>query len=647
MKNFIFDKSFFKNKKKKFNIVSKKVFIRNSIKNVKFFFIKHLNYDKSSKKVLCKFEKKQNSKLIRSCMESQCSLLMLTNSGRTISPNKEQINISKKNSNNILTRKLNKELYFKNIKHSKENIFTMIAHTTCSKSNQSFPKQVLGEFDENIIKKYNIKFCVFLGRKKNMKILHSYIQVALEHNIINEYHMYNFSRNIDDHDFIYIEFSRLLNLFPLRIFIHNHKENKELLNKPRTRTDWNPFYKKISEESNKNDIIIKCDDDILFIDIYSLKNAIEDRIKDTKSFLIHSNCINNGVCAYYQQNIFSKIKDQLNNYPKGGILGILFDKPEIAYAMHNQFCNDILVSFDNLNKYIIDDVYINTRISINFILIRGEDTKYFKDITFDDEYELSSLIPEDLLRPNKIKGDLLTAHYSYSFQEKIIFNRDTIFNNYKKIIELYLIKNKNFINKFNNHLENNLVPKIYKKLKDNSIIYTIKNWINENSYYIKNIESGKYIYINYEKDELTLSNNKTLFEINFKKNNLFEIKLGIYYFTRYNCKGKFRNENLLIKCLKDSGERDIIKENIDNEEHSFFIKFLRYKTYLSTTNDYLDNSVNGVNRWIFEKSDNIEEYIQVMQYKENKKIYYKNIKTNEVFTNYYLGWGYEGILSKI
>jgi hypothetical protein len=588
MKNFLYDKSFFYNKKKKFNKTSKnKVFVRNNIKNIKFFFIKHLNYKKYFNSLL----KKNYKKII--------------------------LKKYKKFNNN-------RKLIFKEINIKNK--------TACNSKDH--------------LKKYNVKFCVFLGRKKNMVILHSYIQLALDYNIINEYHMYNFSRNLDDHDFIYSEFNRLSNIYNSRIFIHNHYESKELLNKPRIRTDWGPFYKKISEDSGKNDIIIKCDDDILFIDIYSLKNAIEDRINDKISFLIHSNCINNGVCAYYQQDIFSKIKEQLNNYPKGGILGILFDKPEIAYAMHNQFCSDILVTFDNLNKYVIDDIYINTRISINFILIRGEDAKYFKNVTFDDEYELSSLIPEDLLRPNKIKGDLLTAHHSYSFQEKVIFNRDTIFNNYKKIVDLYLLNNKNFINKYNKTLKNNLVPSIYKKLKDNSIIYSVKNWITKNSYYIKNIDNGKYIYINYDNDEARLCDkNKTLFEINFKNNNIVEIKLGIYYLTRYNCKGKFRNENLLIKCLKDGGERDILKENID-KDGSFFIKFLRYKTYLCINNDCLDNSISGVNRWIFEKADNSEEYIHVMKFTKNKKIYYKNIQNDEIFTNYYLGWGYEGILSE-
>ena len=63
--------------------------------------------------------------------------------------------------------------------------------------------------------------------------------------------------------------------------------------------------KTISKSSfYKDSIIIKCDDDILFIDIHGLKNAIKQRKNDKKSFLIHSNCINNNICSYYQRNNF-------------------------------------------------------------------------------------------------------------------------------------------------------------------------------------------------------------------------------------------------------------------------------------------------------------------------------------------------------
>jgi hypothetical protein len=535
-----------------------------------------------------------------------------------------------KNNNKILKKKI---IFF-------NKVLNKVLNKVSNEDLNEVSNEDLNKCDDNkclgvsyIINK--IKFCVFAGREKNIKVLHFYVKLLLNNNIIDEYHIFDFTRNKEDHFFIKEEYNRLNNIYSNRIFLHNN-DNKNFYKIGKN--DWSPFYKTISEISSDNDVIIKCDDDILFIDIFSLKNAIKDRINDKYSFLIHSNCINNGVCAYYQRNLFNKLKDKLNKYPTGGILGILFEKPEIAYAIHNQFCNDILIDINNINSYIIDDIYINTRISINFILINGSDCKYLKDITIDDEYEISSYIPEKLLRPNKIKGDLITAHLSYIFQEKIMLYHDNILNNYIKIKEKYIFNNE-LIKKYNNN-KLSLLTSIH-----NNNIFKIKNWFNEKHYYIKNIETNKYLSILYENDEIKLSDiNKTIFEINNLSNNIIEIKLGIYYLTRYNIIGHFRNENILIKYLKDETEKYIIKENIDND--SFYLKFKKYNNYISLNNECnIDLTNNPKNKWIFEKVNIKDEYIEFSRFEKNNKFYYKNIKNNELYTNYYLGWSIDNLLS--
>ncbi len=502
------------------------------------------------------------------------------------------------------------------------------------------------QINENIVarndrSKYTVKFCVFLGRYSNIKILHKYIELSLKNNIIDEYHMYDFSRNIVDHNFIYEEYQRLQYIYINRIFIHNYKEN--IIGVKREKYDWSPFYKSIGL-SGENDIIIKCDDDILFIDVFSLENAINDRINDKESFLIHSNCINNGVCAYYQQDIFLKLKSELKEYPTGGLLGILFEKPELAYVMHNQFTNDLLKDFSFLNKYVIKDRYVNSRISINFILIRGEDARYLFDVSTDDEYELSSFYPEKLGRPNKIKGDLITSHLSYSFQEKVILNRHDIVINYGKIAERYSNLMGKIIEKFNENI-NIYIPKfhLYKSAlgnKDENEIYVVKNWINERHCYIKNMTHNKYLYIDYENDELILdSNKKTIFEIieKEKEKEQIEIKLGIYYITRYNSLGKIRNLNIFMKYFRDDIERRLVKEEIVSK-NIFYLKFLKYNTYFSIATE------NTKEKWTFEKVNFNSEYINYDRFIKGNKIYYRNIESNDVYTNYYLGWGLENII---
>jgi len=465
-----------------------------------------------------------------------------------------------------------------------------------------------------------------------MKILHSYIELGLQKDILDEYHMFDFSKNIEDHHFIYDEYIRLSKIYINRIFLHNDKENNIYLCKEKIKTDWSPFYKYISSHSKDNDIIIKCDDDILFIDIYNLKNAIIDRIKDKESFIIHSNCINNGVCTYYQSELFDNVKDHLKIYPKGGILGILFENPKIANIIHHQFTKDILLSYNNIDKYIIENKYINTRISINFILMNGSDMKYLKDTSYHDEYELSSLFPETLCRYNKINGSLITSHLSYSLQDKIILNNNNIINNYSKIRDMYIklkdispIKYKEIYNEtlLTSHITND--------------IYKVKNWIKDNHYYIKNIETNQYLYIDYEIDELELSSNdKTMFQINNIIDNVISIQLGIYYLTKYNSISKFRNELTLIKCYNNNNEKYMVKEDID-ENGSFFLKFIKYNNYFTVKN-------NKKSKWQFEKIICKDEYVYMTRYNKNNKFYYKNIENNEVYTNYYMGWGLENIL---
>jgi hypothetical protein len=523
----------------------------------------------------------------------------------------------------------NKKIFFKNITRLNIDISLINIKNIKEESNN-----------------YITKICVFLGREKNMVILHKYIELGLQETILNEYHMFDFSRNIKDHYFIKEEYNRLINIYPNRIFLHNSIENYDKLNNKeikKSQTNWCPFYKTLATKLyDKNSVIIKCDDDILFIDIYGLKSALEDRWKDKESFLIHSNCINNGLCGYYLRDKFPMLKAQLSIYPKGGLLGVLFEKPELAYAMHLQFLKDINNNISNLNNYIIDDVYISSRISINFILIRGEDVKYLENVSIQDEYELSSKIPEELLRKNKIKGDLITSHLSYQMQDKFILSKNDIINKYNELYSNYCNSRKNIMLNNNANQKNNI------SLHISNNTFKVPNWIKDNHIYIKHQSTNKYIYYDYETFELKLSNtNKTLFELYDYKENVYYIMLGIYYLSNNNIRGNFKNEQVLIKNMSNYSEKLIIleKDILQNTFNSYYVKFSKTNSYLSIVKDtnYLTTINKKVDKWIFEKPEKKNNFISVVREKKNNKFFYKNIETNEEYCNIYSGWGYENI----
>jgi hypothetical protein len=340
----------------------------------------------------------------------------------------------------------------------------------------------------------------------------------------------------------------------------------------------------------------------------------------------------------------------LEKYPKGGILGILFENPKIAYSIHDDFLENCLQKIDNLYNFIIDDVYINTRISINFILINGEDCKYFENTKYDDEYELSSYFPEKLMRPNKIKGDFITSHYSYALQEKTLSMNNKLMLKYNKLLSNYLNyyqtiqfnKNNTILHKFQSNY-------VFDSSQNKEFIQVL-NFQDNNLHYIKNNETDQYLYIDYEDDSISLHDQKkTLFqieEIDETDENKIQIHLGIYSFTKYNLQNNFKNKTVLIKNLSNSSEKNILIVNKDNKK---YLAFNKSKIFIGIKNNKLSFCNNCSYSWTFEKYDSSKKFINTERIEKNKKFYYKNIDTdsnsnNEIYTNFYMGWGCENIL---
>lgn len=474
-----------------------------------------------------------------------------------------------------------------------------------------------------------VKFCVFAGRQKNMNILNQYIHVLLKRNIIQEYHLFDFTRNIQDKKNLqtYLQQTK----FTGRIFLHNHEAEIQ----KSAQFDWSPFYKQISqEEFNHNSIIIKCDDDILFIDIHGLQNAIYDRMQDKKSFLIHSNCINNNICSYYHRSFFTNIQKELNEFPKGGILGPTFKNPCLAYNMHFEFCQHIMQGH-SLSNFWIPTIYCNHRISINFILLRGEDCKYFKNTSLNDEYELSSYYPEKTLRPNKIIGNCLTSHFSYHHQHKILAKTNNLYILYEKVAQSYL----STISPpplYDNVISNNVTIRQCGKNK-----FFVKNWVDD--HYVLKCKDD-YAWIRYHDSKITMHpKNKTYFQIRFFDQQIIEIHLGIYQLNPYQLMDDFTNRNILLKLLFHDQEKKI-KLIPYKKKNQFYLQFVKSKLYISFHDQSLLLTQEQKTPISIVKIKKTRENIFVKRFIRNKKIFYKNLHNGHVFTNFYLGWGYENIM---
>jgi len=224
-------------------------------------------------------------------------------------------------------------------------------------------------------KEYRSNLCTFMGRRNNIEILHKYIEEALNINAIDRYYMIDMTRNIDDHNLIQSERDRLNEKFPGRVFVRNDDKQKQLLESGEEIVggSWAPFYSFL-DSFEDNDVIIKCDDDTLYIDVETLKAACELRWKNKDPLLMHANCINNGITAYhqYKKGIWDRIenKDLIDMFPSGGLTGPLFAHPDVACDMHEQFATDLKLNETNIEKYKLkENIYFNCRVSINFIFM--------------------------------------------------------------------------------------------------------------------------------------------------------------------------------------------------------------------------------------------------------------------------------------
>lgn len=530
------------------------------------------------------------------------------------------------------------------------------------------------------MREFKVIFCVFAGRERFMNILNRYIIKLLDKNLIDEYHIMNFTRNINDSNYLEKIHKELNDKFNNRIFLHFTDENKILLENNQnnkalninqknvnSNSKWDYFYKNLGKSiCDENSIIIKCDDDILFIDINKFEEVCYKRWNDRESFVIHSNCINNGVCTYFQKEYFPKISQFISEYPKGGICGPIFENPELSAIIHYEFCNSLLLVDDYSNilkKYYLDsDKYITTRISINFVFLHGKDIPYLNLIGKSDEYELSSKIPEYLMRPNRIIGDFVTSHYSYGNQDRILKNRKDLIDLYDKLSLKNIKIDNNFdIININNSIK---VKSIQYILNNNNEVYKVKNPLNNNDYKIKNVGSNKYLY--YEKESNTIKLEKDRYNYYTIKNKR-EILYGIYPLTKYNIPNNFINDLLYAKCMLDKREKEI--EFIE-KDNTYIIYLKKHDVYLMEENSKLIfKSLKHLNkeeiyeelekdyyRWIIDNEDSKREYIEVERiikdYEKERITEIKSLEINYIdretgmeITNPYYGWKLETILN--
>lgn len=179
---------------------------------------------------------------------------------------------------------------------------------------------------------------------------------------------------------------------------------------------WHDYYEHYQDIAYKNDVIIKCDDDIVFLDLNRLPLFIMEARTGNQD-LLFANTINNGVSAYFQQNQFKVIPNTVGNfeYPPGGLYGSLWASGAKAENLHRYF-------LDNYKSFIQqrfkERILIATRFSINFFAVKGSKWKQIVDVGEDDELILTVTKVRNNDFKNVLYSDFYVSHLSFYKQEE-------------------------------------------------------------------------------------------------------------------------------------------------------------------------------------------------------------------------------------
>ena len=213
---------------------------------------------------------------------------------------------------------------------------------------------------------------------------------------------------------------------------YNTTQNKGFYFMDTCEKSWRNYYTYYNNDEFENDIIIKCDDDIVFIDLYKLPNFI-DFIKNNDYDLVFANTINNGVSAYFQQNLYNLIPKEIMDleYPIGGLCGSLWESGEKAELLHDYFIQNYNKFLDY--EYNNEIIPINTRFSINFFGYKGNKWNKIKECYTDDEYNLTVDYVNNRGFNNILYTDFYVSHLSFFKQNETGINLNKLIHNYNEL----------------------------------------------------------------------------------------------------------------------------------------------------------------------------------------------------------------------
>lgn len=165
----------------------------------------------------------------------------------------------------------------------------------------------------------------------------------------------------------------------------------------------------LPEYRNERTIVIKVDDDIVFIAPNAIWNLLCFRLEHPEYFVVFANTFNNSWMDYLRQR-----QGMFPTAPFVADLASAWASGEWAEAVHRQFladlaCKDLRKHEEQCRQFIFIP---GERVSINFVCWLGEDMARLH-VTGDDEAFLTCEGPALLGKANAMCGSSIVCHFAF------------------------------------------------------------------------------------------------------------------------------------------------------------------------------------------------------------------------------------------
>jgi hypothetical protein len=260
---------------------------------------------------------------------------------------------------------------------------------------------------------------IFAGRQNNLSIQRKYLSEMYKRGLLHEVHLWDFTRTPSDGAYLNTAF----NEEPFKVI------------KVANKRSWSEYYSHYTPQAYDDHIIIKCDDDIVYVDIEVFPQFILQVINDEEHCLHFPFIINNGVCAHYQQRYGVLPESEFGLLPYDILCGRLWNDGKLAERVHLYFMKN-LDYVKGTQKSDILSHPSGDRISINFFAVKTSKLAIYQALkSGDDEKELTVDIPKRQNLKHAIHTNLFVSHLAFCRQRQTGLNEGNVLQEYNTLAD--------------------------------------------------------------------------------------------------------------------------------------------------------------------------------------------------------------------